>query len=153
MFAGACKYMINAMLGDNDAGHTSHDESDEVALKDVSDKHLVGAYREAEATVDAMRTATSMLRNEFTNRLDNLRADAQEYMLEWTDDQYTEAVRTFVSVQDELNGRESSPSIWSWIREHPITERQRAHVESQMRSMLEARLVHTEGILAADASP
>ena len=93
-----------------------------------------------------------MLFGEFSNRFDELRADAQEYMLEWTDDMYTEVVKTYARIHDEIDGGESSSSIWSLIRGHPVTEPQRTYVESEVRDMLEARLVSTEQLLAAQSS-
>ena len=164
--ADACKQWIEITLAENDEWHASNANNDsspcgqvtledvscgQVALNDVSDKDLVGTYQEAEATLDAMKRATSILRTEFANRFDDLSADAQEYMFGWADDQYAEAVKTVVSVKDEVDTRQSS-SIWSLIREHPITEPQRAYVESETRNMLEARLVDTERILAENAT-
>ena len=99
-----------------------------------------------------MKTAKRVLLNEFANRFSDLCEDAQEYLLDWTDDQYTETVKTFIIVIDEVDGRESSSSIWSLVREHPVTEPQRAYVESEMMNMLEARLVDTERILNENAS-
>ena len=93
-----------------------------------------------------------MLFGEFSNRFDALRADAQEYMLEWTDDMYTTVVKTYARIHDEIDGRESSSSIWSLIRGHPVTEPQRTCIESDVRDMLEARLIRTEQILAAQFS-